>query len=247
MTATLALEAVTIRTANGPERPFYFRPDTTDAAVINDVFVKGGYDLRRLDRTTKQRRHADVVAFLEREQQRTGKRPLIVDAGANIGAAALQFLSNFPNARIVSIEPEASNYALLLRNTPGLDVVCMQAAVSAREGRVKLSDPGEGHWGFRTEAAADGEIRCVTINDIFRQNAATHFPFIVKIDIEGGEAALFSDSTEWVGQTPILIVELHDWLLPRRGISQPFLKSIAPLDRDLIHIGEDIYSISNVI
>ena len=119
--------------------------------------------------------------------------------------------------------------------------------MSAREGRAKLSDPGEGHWDFRTEAAADGEIQCVTINDILRQNAATHFPFIVKIDIEGGEAELFSGSTEWVGQTPILIVELHDWLLPKRGISQPFLKSIAPLDRDLTHIGEDIYSISNAI
>ena len=143
MTATLALEAVTIRAANGPERAFYFRRDTSDAAVINDVFGKGGYDLRRLDRTTKQRRHADVIAFLQREQQRTGKRPLIIDAGANIGAAALQFLSNFPNARIVSIEPEASNYELLCRNTAGLDVVCMQAAVSAGEGRAKLSDPGE--------------------------------------------------------------------------------------------------------
>src|ERR1700757_2189967 len=118
MTATLALEAVTLRAGNGPERAFYFRPDTSDPAVINDVFRNGGYDLRRLDRTTKQRRHAEIVAFVEREQQRTGKRPLIIDAGANIGAAALQFLSNFPNARIVSIEPEASNYALLLRNTP---------------------------------------------------------------------------------------------------------------------------------
>jgi FkbM family methyltransferase len=247
MTATPALEAVTIRSAIGPERPFYFRPDTSDPAVINDVFAKGGYDLRRLDRTPKQHRHADVIAFLEREQQRTGKKPLIIDAGANIGAAALQFLSNFTSARIVSVEPEASNHALLLRNTAGLDIVCMQAAVSAREGRVRLSDPGEGHWGYRTEAATDGEIPCVTINDIFRQNAATHFPFIVKIDIEGGEAELFSDATEWVAQTPILIIELHDWLLPKRGISQSFLRSIATLDRDLIHIGEDIYSISNVI
>jgi FkbM family methyltransferase len=247
MTTIIAVEAITIRAGNGPERAFYFRPDTSDAAVIVEIFSKGGYDLRRLDRTAKQRRHADVLAFLEREQQRTGKRPLIIDAGANIGAATLQFLSNFSNARIVSIEPEASNYALLHRNTAGLDVVCLHAAVSAREGRVKLSDPGEGHWGYRTEAAADGDIQCVTINDIFRQNAATHFPFIVKIDIEGGEAALFSEATEWVAQTPILIIELHDWLLPKRGISQPFLKSIAPLDRDLIHIGEDIYSISNVI
>jgi len=247
MTATLAVDAVMIRAGNGPERAFYFRPDTSDAAVIVEIFSKGGYDLRRLDRTTKQRRHADVMAFLEREQQRTGKRPLIIDAGANIGAATLQFWSFFPSARIVSIEPEANNHALLVRNTAGLDVVCMQAAVSAREGRVRLSDPGEGHWGFRTEAAADGEIQCVTINDIFRRHGATHFPFIVKIDIEGGEAALFSDATEWVGQTPILIIELHDWLLPKRGISRPFLKSIAPLDRDLIHVGEDIYSISNVI
>src|ERR1700753_2878422 len=99
MTATIALQAVTIRAANGPEREFYFRPDTSDAAVINDVFVKGGYDLRKLDRTAKQHRHADVVAFLQGEQQRTGKRPLIVDAGANIGAAALQFLSFFSDAR----------------------------------------------------------------------------------------------------------------------------------------------------
>jgi FkbM family methyltransferase len=247
MTATLALQAVTIRAGNGPERSFYFRPDTSDAAVINDVFRNGGYDLRRLDRTAKQRRHADVLAFLQREQQRIGKKPLIIDAGANIGAAALQFLSFFPNARVVSIEPEAGNYALLARNTAGLDVVCMHAAASARAGRVKVSDPGEGNWGFRTEASADGEIPCVTINDIVRQNASTHFPFIAKIDIEGGEAELFSGSTEWVEQTPILIVELHDWLLPRRGVSQPFLKSIAPLDRDLIHIGEDVYSISNVI
>lgn len=247
MTATLALEAITIHGANLPERAFYFRPDTSDAAVIIEIFRNGGYDLRRLDRTKKQCRHADVVAFLESEQQRTGRRPLIVDAGANIGAATIQFLSNFSNARIVSIEPDANNHALLLRNTAGLDVVCMRAAVSAREGRVRLSDPGEGHWGYRTEAASDGEIPCVTINDIFRENAATHFPFIVKIDIEGGEAALFSDATEWVERTPILIIELHDWLLPKRGISQSFLKSVAPLDRDLIHIGEDIYSISNVI
>ena len=64
MTAIPALEAVTLRAANGPERAFYFRPDTSDAAVINDVFRNGGYDLRRLDRTTKQRRHAEIDPIL---------------------------------------------------------------------------------------------------------------------------------------------------------------------------------------
>lgn len=38
-------------------------------------------------------------------------------------------------------------------------------------------------------------------------------PFIVKVDIEGFEADLFSANTQWVGRTPIIITELHNWLI----------------------------------
>ena len=37
-----------------------------------------------------------------------GKRPLIVDAGANIGASAAFFAMTYPTAKIVAIEPEAT-------------------------------------------------------------------------------------------------------------------------------------------
>jgi hypothetical protein len=67
----------------------------------------------------------------------------------------------------------------------------------------------------------------------------------VKVDIEGAEADLFSGNTEWVELTPIIIVELHDWMLPKKGTSRPFLQCISKLDRDFIYLGEDVYSIAN--
>jgi hypothetical protein len=48
-----------------------------------------------------------------------------------------------------------------------------------------------------------------------------------------------------VARTPILIVELHDWLLPKQSTSGPFLECISKMKRDFVYIGEDIYSIAH--
>jgi hypothetical protein len=108
-----------------------------------------------------------------------------------------------------------------------------------------IVDPGEGHWGIRTKFDTSGTIPCVTINDIYSQHASKCFPFIAKIDIEGGEADLFSANTEWVGQTPIMAVEPHDWLIPGRAISRDLLTCLSRHDRDTLLIGEDIWSTAN--
>ncbi len=42
-------------------------------------------------------------------------------------------------------------------------------------------------------------------------------PWIVKVDIEGGEADLFAANTEWVDAVPVIIIELHDWMLEGAG------------------------------
>src|SRR5262249_12200769 len=41
----------------------------------------------------------------------------IVDCGANIGLTALYLASAYPNARILCVEPDPANFALLQRNT----------------------------------------------------------------------------------------------------------------------------------
>ena len=86
---TTEVRAVTIRSPGGGTRTFHFRAGTSDEGVIDDVFTKRSYDLRRLDRTPAQHRRADILAFLEREQSQTGKRPLIIDAGLRL--AQLRF------------------------------------------------------------------------------------------------------------------------------------------------------------
>jgi FkbM family methyltransferase len=242
---TTGLRSVTIKWPSGRTRTVHYRPGTSDEGVIDDVFTKGCYDLRRLDRRPSQHRHADILSFLERERSRTGKQPLIVDAGANIGATPIYFLSEFPASRVVAIEPDAANFELMRRNLEGADADCIRAAVASRPGRARIVDPGEGNWGLRTEISDHGNVACVTIDDMLQHYAATHFPFIAKIDIEGAEAHLFSANLEWVERTPIIAIELHDWLIPRAAVSRAFLRCVSALDRDFINVGDTMYSVRN--
>jgi len=242
---TAGLRSVTIKWTSGATRTIHYRPGTSDEGVLHEVFTQAAYDLRRLDRKPPQHRRADILSFLEREQARTGKRPLIVDAGANIGATSIFFLSEFPTCRVVAIEPDGANFELMRRNLEGADADCMRAAVASRPGRARIVDPGEGNWGLRTEISDHGAVACVTMSDILQYYAATHFPFIAKIDIEGAEADLFSANVEWVERMPIIAVELHDWLIPRAATSRAFLRCVSALDRDFINVGDTTYSIRN--
>jgi FkbM family methyltransferase len=224
-------------------RQFRFRKDTTDEQVMKLVLVDNQYDLNRLTRAN------ELLTFVW-QQEAKGLRPLIVDAGANIGASAIYFLANLPNAMVVAVEPDAGNFDLLSKNVAGLNVKPFHAAISSSPGRARVFDGGTGHSGYRTEVLPESDERgdavdCLSINDIYQSHASGFFPFLVKIDIEGAERELFSANTEWVTRTPLIIIELHDWLLPKDGTSAPFLKCIAQLQRDFIYIGEGVYSVAN--
>lgn len=223
---------------NGVERPFHSRAGSSDAQVLQQVFGQEEYRLAHL------RRRQELVEFVD-AKRRQGLRPLIVDAGANIGAASFYFLHQFPDARVVAIEPEAGNFALLQENLRGLDVRCVLAALAGRKERRRLVDHGEGHWGYATEPALDGGLETITLDEILTEEADGLFPLLVKVDIEGGEADVFSGDTAWVARTPVLIVELHDWMYPRAGVARPFLRCVADLDRDFIQSGENVISIAN--
>lgn len=229
----------------GAKRPFFYRKNSTDEQVIKEVLIDQQYDLNRLVRSP------ELIGFIRRCEAGRA-RPLIVDAGANIGASVIHFMAQLmPVARpvIVAIEPHAENFQLLAKNVAGLDVRAIQAGVASAPGRMRVIDPGQGHWGYRTESAtiedALDSVPCLTIDAIFDDHARDLVPFIVKVDIEGAEKALFSANTDWIRRTPLVIVETHDWLFPRQATARPFLSCIAGLDRDFISIGDDLYSIAN--
>lgn len=233
------LHCVELSSAIG-KRDLYLREGTSDEGAIKQIFEEQQYAVAHLFRAQ------EIFDFLKRKTD-SGQIPLIIDAGANIGAASVYFAINFSQARIVAIEPEASNFAVLQKNVAGLNVRCVHAALASSPGFARVVDPGDGHWGFRTETSADSSgVPRVTIPDIYAQELGPNvFPFLVKLDIEGGEADLFSANTEWFDQTPFVMIELHDWLLPKGGTAAGFLKIVAGKNRDFLIRGENIYSIAH--
>lgn len=228
-----------LHTPDGLIRSFEHRGSRADLGVFEQMFVAQDYSLRRLRRGRELvQRYEAILA--------SGKTPVIVDAGANIGASVVYWGMHFPKAQILAIEPDNANFVLLRQNTQGLNVVLYEAAVGGIEGSASLHDPGEGEWGYRTVRNDAGSLPILSINSLLEGGVvANGAPFIAKIDIEGAEADLFATNTDWVQKFDLLIIELHDWLLPRQGTSRNFLKCIANLDRDFLHIRENIFSIRN--
>jgi len=208
--------------------------------VIQQIFQSQDYALERLRRGPELRDAYDNIVSL-------GRTPLVVDAGANIGASVVYFGLTFPAAHVVALEPEANNFELMLKNITGLDVDARCAAIGSIAGRLNLIDPGEGEWGYRTVAEDSGTPvpACAAAELVAEKVRAGYAPFIAKIDIEGGEEELFSRNVDWVDLFPLLIIELHDWLLPRSGSSRNFLRCMAERNRDFVYIGENIFSIQN--
>jgi FkbM family methyltransferase len=237
MAEIVALQSLTIRLPEKGERAFRHRGTRADLGVIAQMFESQDYSLGRL------RRGAELHALYE-ELVRSGERPLILDAGANIGASAVFFGVHFPRAHIVALEPAADNFELLRANTAGLDVDARCAAIGAQDGEVALADPGEGEWGYRTVAGAGVPVHAAS-RLVAEKLAAGYQPYLAKVDIEGGEQELFSRDTGWADGFALLIIELHDWLLPRAGSARNFLRWAAARDRDFVYIGENIFSIAN--
>lgn len=167
------------------------RPGTSDAAAFEQVFG-GAYALD--------------LPFEPR---------LILDLGANVGYASVDLALRYPKARVVAVEPEPSNAALLRRNVTALGrVEVVEAAVWPRTGTVALEDPGKGKWGMRVQAGGRaGVVRAVTIPELLADAGAERAD-LVKIDIEGSELDLFSEETGWLTQVGALVIELHDRFRP---------------------------------
>lgn len=151
----------------------------------------------------------------------------IVDCGANIGLTALYFASKYPNARIVSIEPDPANFALLARNVahePRISTV--QAAVVGRTREAVYLSQDRPAWGNSIADASGGastvKVDAVTIKELCERFALSRID-ILKVDIEGGEEDVFA-APAFMNDVRYVMIELHnDYTLDR------FRRDIAPL------------------
>jgi len=170
---------------------------------------------------------------------------LIIDAGANIGAASVYFSTAYPGSKVVAIEPEKNNCTLARLNCAGREIELIEGAIGAEPGTMFLQDPGLSSWGFRVGSQGKYEVKVHSIDQILNAQEAAVTPFILKVDIEGGEDSLFSGNCDWIDRFALVIVETHDWMMPGGATSRSFYQQISSRDFDILQRGENIFCFNN--
>lgn len=213
--------------------------DEIDYATSQQIYGADDYG------TSKLKRHHEIQSFYKQIIE-SGLSPLIIDCGGNIGLASKYFSQNYSLAKVVCIEPDTKNIEQAKVNNSSTNIDFLRAAIGAESGSGEILDPGLGNNAYRISASSNGETDIFSVNYLLEKYPKNNYtPFIIKIDIEGFEEDLFSTNVEWINLFPLLIIELHDWMLPRSSNSKNFLHAISKLDRDFVYIGENVFSISN--
>jgi FkbM family methyltransferase len=203
------------------------RLGTTDIQTFVQIFISNEYE------------HSDLPTQAE----------TIVDLGANVGYATAFFALKYPHARILAIEPETENFALLVKNTLafGDRVSREQAAVWYKDGSLGLDTENYdgtpmGAWGARVSDRSESlrnTVPCWTLTTLYQRYklAKVH---ILKIDIEGAEKELFTYEPDgWLAKTEFVIIETHDRFQP--GSEQAVRQALAQEFQELPSLGENLF------
>jgi FkbM family methyltransferase len=178
--------------------PLILRTRSTDVTTYNQIFINSEYDVD-LAKTPR----------------------IIIDAGANIGCTSLYFACKYPQAKILAIEPELTNYSLLCKNIQTYpNIVAIRAALWKSNSEIDITDPGDGHWGFRTYAQTErhhnsilDRVPGITVDQLLIDYMLEHID-ILKVDIEGAEKEVFEDVNKWIEKVGVVMIELHERFKP---------------------------------
>lgn len=142
-----------------------------------------------------------------------GPIELVIDAGAGIGDTTAWYLSKFPEATVVALEPDGENFEMLERNCRpyGERAVLMNRALWSESARLRLL-PGGGKAGVRVGTVPDGDpFDCegVPIEAMLREVGKKQVD-ILKMDIEGAESVIFQhQDLRWIDRTRCMFIETH--------------------------------------
>jgi len=128
----------------------------------------------------------------------------MVDLGANFGEISLCFAKNFPNAKIIAVEPSTLNHIVMKKNIRNQEfdtknIIIEKVAITDKIGTVKLSTR------FRSENSIilddrnhlytdhidTEEVVSNTLSNIIEKHNLKVIDFL-KIDIEGAEPLLIN-------------------------------------------------------
>ena len=205
-----------------------------DLNTFRQIFIKEEYNLEKTP-----------INLLIKKYYK--KKIIIVDCGSNIGASLNYFFLKFPNSKIVGVEPDLENYQLSKKNIISDNIFIFNSAISSKKKNFQIVKSANGDpRGIRIKEISGNSNKSLTINEILKNSFLKKYtPFIIKIDIEGHEKELFNNNTNWIAVFPIIVIEIHDWMISKKNISSNFLKKISKIkNKDIFISGENMVIIN---
>ncbi len=156
---------------------------------------------------------------------RDGAVPCLVDAGANIGLAALFWKWRYGNFRYLGIEPDPGVAACCRRNLLewGIEGELIEAAVAGNDGQSLFAPDGAD--GGRLLAAAPAEARSISVTQTRLSRLLPERVDLLKIDIEGAEGEVLVEIAPVLSRVRALFVEWHGGARPGLGAAIALLES----------------------
>jgi FkbM family methyltransferase len=167
--------------------------------------------------------------FLENEYNISfAKNPkIIIDGGANVGLFAIKMKNEYPEAKVVCIEPDHENFQLLKKNLSLYNEVLFENyGLWSKDTKLKVYDKFNlGKWGMVVEEdMAEGTIDAISLSSLLKKYSIEQVD-VLKLDIETSEKQVFSEGyEEWLPKVKTIIIELHDRM--EAGCSKPFFIAI---------------------
>jgi FkbM family methyltransferase len=197
--------------------PIHLRSNTTDYTTFMQIFCERQYDI-----------------FLKEEPS------IIIDCGGNIGLTSVFYSNKYPNAKIITIEPEINNYKVLIKNTTYYpNIIPLRKGVWNKSCYLRITNPQGNNDAFIVEETPNPtDIQAISLTDVIKEYNI-HSIDILKIDIEGSEKELFDIGYEnWLPLVKVLVVELHDQ--PLKNFSHPVLKALSKYKFNIIVRGQSL-------
>lgn len=178
----------------------------SDIAVFNQIFINPEYEVVK----------DFFISHLNKEIT-------MIDVGGNIGLTSIYFKTVFPNAKIITLEPEKSNYQMAVDNATMnnyKDITILNKGMwtenSYLEPDINFRDGLS--WSFtlkksdkNTTKNTSNQIETITLVSII-QNYNLQVVDVLKIDIEGGENDLLNNDSflsTLQSKVKFIVIEIH--------------------------------------
>jgi FkbM family methyltransferase len=191
-----ARDTTTVYTLRGSKTAIALRHHSPDVLVLDELFSQQEYAFPD-----------GVLAAL------SSTSPRVVDLGANIGLFGAFVLSVFPRARVLSVEVDPGNAAVhdaAIAANAGSDWTLIRGAAGTAAGRAPYV---LGHFATSRAAHPHEPASEIEVLDVLPLLDDADF---VKIDIEGGEWAIFDDPRFRQARPRVIVLEYHSHLCPEQ-------------------------------